>query len=690
MRSLLTSGLVSVSVLLSATALTPAAAQSFNQAIVFGDSNVDSGWWTAWLAAGKSTGNASKNARISSTIAQGGNGAPVGTGYLMNSQVFASYFGLTAIPANQTGGTNYAIAGAVDAAVPANGNIGNLNNQAPNTNTNLPSTVQQIANYLASTGGVANPNAIYLVSSGGNDLTFANGGAFSTLTAKENYAGAQAANLITALRTLQSAGAQYIIVQNDFGTGTLSNFYNQTLWTNLSAAGVSFIPADRQAMVRAVQSNPTMFGFTAATVVPAVVGSGAGNTASACVYKGPGVATVSGWSQFCLNSATPSASLAYLRTVNAQQTSFFADDQHFSAAGQKIEADYMFSLVTAPSEISYLAEAPVKTRAAVISAIDNQIAISQSQPGQYRAWVTGDVSSLKMTNSNPGFPDDPGTPISATAGFDYRLSPNWLAGLAFSGGTTKQSFSLGGDYTLTEYSVSGYAAYLNGPYWGNIVASAGGLSFDTNRQVPIGITMQPNTGSTKGSNLSLMLETGYNFTTPLGIATPTTAMPVKAAPLAPLYVTHGPVVGITLQRVRVNGFTETDQFSAIGGFTALSFLGQTRDSAVSELGYQANINIGIWKPFAKLVWNHELANTNRDVTAFLTTSTFAPGFSLPAVVFGKDWGTATLGTALKISNNVTGYAAFNSQLAEGGVTVFGGQIGLNVAFGVPTDAPGGR
>jgi hypothetical protein len=66
----------------------------------------------------------------------------------MFSQVLAGYYGLTALPANQPGGTNYAIAGAVDAATPANGSIGNLN-----ANTTLPSTSQQIANYLASRGG---------------------------------------------------------------------------------------------------------------------------------------------------------------------------------------------------------------------------------------------------------------------------------------------------------------------------------------------------------------------------------------------------------------------------------------------------------------------------------------------------------------------------------------------------------
>jgi hypothetical protein len=117
-----------------------ASAQSFNQAVVFGDSNVDSGWWKAWLAAGNSTGNVNKDNLIKNSIAQGGTGAPVGAGYLMNSQLLASYFGLTANPANQPGGTNYAISGALDAAVPANGNVGNLNNVPPNANTGLPST----------------------------------------------------------------------------------------------------------------------------------------------------------------------------------------------------------------------------------------------------------------------------------------------------------------------------------------------------------------------------------------------------------------------------------------------------------------------------------------------------------------------------------------------------------------------
>ena len=400
-------------------------------------------------------------------------------------------------------------------------------------------------------------------------------------------------------------------------------------------------------------------------------------SSNACIK--PAAYPFSGYGFLCAPTTTPSPNYGYLVSPNATQTHLFMDGTHLTQAGQTIVADYIYSLLAAPSEISYLAEAPVKTRATMLNAIDNQIAFSLSQPGVYHGWVSGDLSWLKMTSPYHGFPDDPGTPVAAVAGFDFRVTPNWLLGAALSVGGTRQTFSLGGDYELREYTVSGYAAYLNGPFWGNIVATAGSLRYDTNRQVPIGITIQPNHGSTSGSNPSLFLETGYNFTTPLGYALPFLSKGGAAG--TALNLVHGPVAGITLQRVRVNGFQESDAFAALGGFTALAFAAQTRKSAVTELGYKASINIGYWQPFAKLVWNHELdPNTDREVTAFLTTTTIAPGYSLPAVYFGENWGTASIGTGLKLAQNVTGYAAFNSQFAEDNVTIYGGQIGVNVAW----------
>jgi outer membrane lipase/esterase len=198
--------------------------------------------------------------------------------------------------------------------------------------------------------------------------------------------------------------------------------------------------------------------------------------------------------------------------------------------------------------------------------------------------------------------------------------------------------------------------------------------------VPLGIVMVSNTGTTNGSDASFAGELGYNFYTPLGSQAYAPPLPVKAlAPASPNVIAHGPVAGIILQQVYVDGFTETD---SLGGVTALSFGGQTRDSAVTELGYQASINMGIWSPYAKLVWNHELVPYDRSVTASLTTVA-APSFSLPAVILGTDWATATLGTSVALGRGMTAYASFNSEVGQNQVTYYGGQIGLNIALNAP-------
>src|SRR5438874_4759559 len=147
-----------------------ASASTFTELDVFGDSTVNSGWWSGALngqfgavAAPCRSENPTFDAKVAAAIAAGGTGAPVGVG-LMNTQILATQLGLTAIPANQPGGTNYAISGSKDAV---SGGLGNLQ-----PNPNLPSTVQQIANYLTHNGGVANATALYLISSGGNDVTY--------------------------------------------------------------------------------------------------------------------------------------------------------------------------------------------------------------------------------------------------------------------------------------------------------------------------------------------------------------------------------------------------------------------------------------------------------------------------------------------------------------------------------------
>ena len=241
-----------------------ASATTYTQLDVFGDSTVDSGWWAGALVGqcGPVTGpcDAAGNTgsmpdqtfdmKVAAAIKAGGTGAPVGVG-TMNTQYLATMLGLTAAPANQPGGTNYAISGSKDAT---SGGLGNLH-----ANPNLPSTVQQIALYLAQNGGKASPTALYLISSGGNDITYANNN-FSSPTDKQNYLKVQITALVGAIQNLQAQGAQNFLINNLYGNpnpGSLASFYNTTLFNALNAAGVSYILGDINTLVQNVQANPS-------------------------------------------------------------------------------------------------------------------------------------------------------------------------------------------------------------------------------------------------------------------------------------------------------------------------------------------------------------------------------------------------------------------------------------------------
>jgi outer membrane lipase/esterase len=316
-------------------AASQATAGTFDAFFAFGDSTVDSGWWSGALngqcdgaPSPCTTGSTNKNTLISNAMANGGTGAPVGVGLM-------SDFGVTAIPANQPGGTNYAISGALSATTAG---IGNLN-----PNGTLPSTVGQITNYLGAHVATADPSALYLISSGGNDVTYANDN-FTTLAAKQTLLANQASALAAQIAVLQSDGAKNIVVYGTQGSGGLSTFYTNRLFSDLATLSVKFIGADIAGMIAAVEANPTLYGFTAATVFPGIVGAGTG---SACATQTGGGPTT-GWGQWCANKTTASSLYASLTSANSEQTSFFSDDQHLSAAGQLIEANYVYSLIVTP------------------------------------------------------------------------------------------------------------------------------------------------------------------------------------------------------------------------------------------------------------------------------------------------------------------------------------------------------
>ena len=156
------------------------------------------------------------------------------------------------------------------------------------------------------------------------------------------------------------------------------------------------------------------------------------------------------------------------------------DGLHLTQAGKRIGSlMYHYELLTAPSQMSFLAESAIQTTFGMIYGIQQQIDVSQRQSPGWNAWINGDLSYLQINNSSSGFPNDPGIPISGSLGVDYHWASGWLVGAAVSAGILNSTFSTGGGFTQNDGALSVYAAYRNNEWWADLIGSAGWLNFST-------------------------------------------------------------------------------------------------------------------------------------------------------------------------------------------------------------------
>jgi outer membrane lipase/esterase len=619
------------------------AAGAFNQFVGLGDSTLDSGYFRY-----TSTGNASADAMVASAIAGGAQGGWAGPG-VMTSTFLAARFGLSAETVS-AGGANFANGSAYTAPLSAAAG----GSAAPGGLSGNVTTTQQIANLLASTGGVANAHALYVVNSGNNDLIFVQKQGAAWIAANPTFLNGVASEFAASVATLQAAGARAIMAPNTFYTSTLtgsggivpaSNIddyaravaYGMTKWSYLTAAGVRFIPADLTSVFQFVTTNPALFGFTPSSVLSANAPS-------------PVAALVTTWADI---------------TPVQLQTYLFVDGHHLTTAGQKIESDYEVSLLTAPSLMSLLAEAPVQGGLARAAVIQGQIELSSQHRGPtgINVWIGGGVGALTLKNFS-GFPDVAGTPFTGSAGVDCQMPFGLIVGAAFTAGTMTQHFSIGGGhFDQNDQAISLYSGYQAGPVWGNVVASYGWHQDKIVRDVALGLFTDSNSADTTGRSLALALRAGGDLH------------------LGP--VTTGPVAGLVLQQVRIKGFAETGASGAqtgSNGVTALSFGEQIRDSAISQLGWRASIDVGDWRPFVEAKWNHELVDqSDRKVKAALTSTTASP-YSMAAAPVQSDWATASAGTSYKISERVMVRGSASATAFDSQTVSYGGDVGVNVSF----------
>jgi outer membrane lipase/esterase len=614
-------------------------ASGYHQFIGFGDSTMDSGYFRYSPTGGSPDlpPGESIDALIAATVAAGGSGAFMGPG-IVDTIKIAEKFGLTANPVTMPGGgTNYANGSAQTfSTTRQDGFDHGLYNNVP--------VAAQVTNYLASVNGHANPNALYMFSIGGNDLAWLDE---QVTIDHSTYIQLLSNALSSSIISLHAAGAQYIMVLSPYSYARTveengyvspenktnideSALYASEVRTILQNAGVNFIPVDIEGVLKYVSQHPTQFGFTPDSVLAK--------------------------NQACGPSSALICSPAELVSPDAEQTHLWSDSHHLTTAGQTIEADLMFSLLTAPTNISLIAENAIQSGLSRTATIQRQVELSGQTRGAkgINVW-TATGYSYTENETESYFPNAAGNLFQGTVGADYRTASGFIFGGAFTSGSQSQDFSTGGDFDQNNQTLSIYSSYQYKQLWGNAVASYGFLQNDINRSVKLGLFTDRNSGDADGHSISLALRGGYD---------------IKIDRF-----TTGPVVGVIFQEARIDGFTET----GTTGVTALSFNSQTRDSQVTQIGWRGSMELGAWKPFVEATWNHEWNDDSRTVTTTLT-SVVAPSYTSLATPVASDWGNATIGVSYKISPNTNIWGVFSEVFGNSKQTNYGGELGLSVSF----------
>ncbi len=294
----------------------------------FGDSTIDSGWFMTEASPGVYTGDTTYDPLLAMALPFGA-GKPTTNPGLISIEVLAAYFGLTAKPANQSG-TNYAVSGARSKGA---------NGDDPKLFPNAIPTASQIAGFLKAHHGIADPHAIYVVSAGNNDVAHA----IDVPTDPQcpsNPVGcvrAAARDLAAAIVRLRAAGAAIIIVPNMFesyGTApkpTYRQAFDATLAAALAAAHVEVIAADMDGLRTAIVNGHGAFGVH-------LTKTGDNSTSRACTQPAQ---LGSSWALLCATQSPVSS----ISPPGVDADFLFADDGHFTSAGQKIAGDYFYCLL---------------------------------------------------------------------------------------------------------------------------------------------------------------------------------------------------------------------------------------------------------------------------------------------------------------------------------------------------------
>ncbi len=255
--------------------------------------------------------------------------------------------------------------------------------------------------------------------------------------------------------------------------------------------------------------------------------------------------------------------------------------------------------------------------------------------------TTGDVAVI-------GSHDLSARTVGFAGGFDYRLTPDTVVGLAFAGGGTDWSLSQGlGGGKSDAFQAGVYGATKYGPAYLAAAFAFANHWMSTDRSA-VGDHL---TANFDAQSYGGRLEGGYRFATPyLGIT---------------------PYAAIQAQNFHTPGYTETGLIP--NGF-ALTLNGRDATDTRSELGARFDRVLAVYSNAVlalrgRVAWAHDWVSDPTLTPLFqaLPGATFIVNGAFPA----KDAALASAGGELRLANGVTLLAKFDGEFASHSTTYAG-------------------
>ena len=516
------------------------------------------------------------------------------------------------------------------------------NTAIPPGNAGAGTVLRSRQGYLLANGGRADPNALYFLSGGGNDF-------LQQRIGSPGDAVAAGGRLADSAQVLQQAGARYIMVWMlpDLGltpaingtpqqaaTSALSNIFNQALVQRLSQIDAQIIPLNIPLLLQESFADPGRFGLAT------------GQNLTGTCFSG--------------NSCTANPVYGIGGTNPDPTKLIYNDSVHPTVAGQRLIADYAYSLLAAPWELSLLPEMAQGTLRAHQDELRNQWQADNANwqaVGQWRAIVAGGGQRLDFDDQRSSASGD-GSGYNLNVGTSYRLDESWRVGVA--AGLYRQTLEAGAndsDYKLNSYMGSAFAQYQHNHWWADAALTGGRLDFDSlKRKFALGVSEGSEKGDTDGWLWALSGRVGYDIA---GVGSDWHLSPFISADYA---------------RVEVDGYSEKGSRS-----TALTFDDQQRDSRRLGVGLQGSYRITPQtQVFGEVAHEHEFENDTQKVNISLN-SVQGIDFKLDGYTPRSNSERLSLGVSHKLTQELALRAAYNVR-KDDSLTQQGVSVGVSLDF----------